>query len=564
MGKSKENMKTCENKKLNSILLPSFTAFSIVFIINHLYWAVHKGFHEIALKHFFAFAGDYCILSLIFYGIRFFFEKKSFRNIWFKTTSFFIFYLSAISLSTYPFILYEYLIHPVNIFGAGSGIAYFTLINIIGFNGLMIAIITLFTAIVFEYFNWKLILLISKKISYSLFIFVSVTIILCMNSVLVNSPWPHPVIFSTMESVSEFLMFKPRVVPIPDKPEKNLCQNFSLKLDNQNKKEKYDHILVLVLETYTHNEFLKTSFKDEIMELFPKENSVYFNNYHTNNLDSYTSLIAMLTGRHVPYRSYEAPDRFENINKTYSIAEKLSALDYHTAFLCSAIHQPFIPCRSHWKTIWQGGDISGSKKFKRIDLNRLEASYEDRSAIPEIINMMKKNSRTFIMQEMVMGHTPHWEVVTGKKSVQYYKSYYVELLSEIKKINQLDKTLIILLADHGRRENAQLIENYNVPLLISGKNINNTSEINLFLSHRDMPEIIFSYLYNLPLPKERDEQLLIGHTGRWTYGLEKKDGSYIFLDSVRGVVLKKNGNIKAEEAFGVFQQTIHNMAPYIK
>jgi hypothetical protein len=38
-----------------------------------------------------------------------------------------------------------------------------------------------------------------------------------------------------------------------------------------------------------------------------RDRSVYFDEYHTTNLDSYTSLIAMLTSVQVPYRAYADP-----------------------------------------------------------------------------------------------------------------------------------------------------------------------------------------------------------------------------------------------------------------
>jgi hypothetical protein len=108
------------------------------------------------------------------------------------------------------------------------------------------------------------------------------------------------------------------------------------------------------------------------------------------------------------------------------------------------------------------------------------------------------------------------------------------------------------------------VENYRVPLLVVGNNISYQRRGD-WLSHIELPEIIYHYATGDKHPESRNEMFFIGSTEKWVYGLENKDSESLFIDNATGVILNQSGNLKAIEVMESFQEYLNNFnAEYVR
>jgi hypothetical protein len=320
------------------------------------------------------------------------------------------------------------------------------------------------------------------------------------------------------------------------------------------------HVFLIVMESVGVEDFERDflgrsgSFHD-----WAKSRATYFSNYHSTNLDSYTSLIAMLTAIQVPYRAYAGESIYEHVNTAPNLTRSLRARRYHSLFISTYAHQPFVPVSKDWNQIMDRANLPSLDGWTSLDANRMDQASEDRAALKTIVSTAASHPRSFILHELVYGHSPQWQAITGKTQLEYYDQYLTELLACLRSEGLDDEALLVIVSDHGDRGKSELAQSYRVPLLVVGKGVKASADSAL-RSHLDLPGIIGSYLDGHALPPARQEINIVGSTERWIYGWLDSQQQHILIEDARGVVLSSSGNSDATRVQADFQQAIYRFA----
>ena len=119
--------------------------------------------------------------------------------------------------------------------------------------------------------------------------------------------------------------------------------------------------------------------------------------------------------------------------------------------------------------------------------------------------------------------------------------------------------LLVVLSDHGDRADSSKVENYHVPLLISGLGISPSRNSALYF-HSDLQALIGHFLADQRLPKARESLLTVGSSERWIYGQITSSGSYMFIDNDRGTVSASKGTLEAQSLYASFQTLLNTFA----
>ncbi len=363
-------------------------------------------------------------------------------------------------------------------------------------------------------------------------------------------PSPHPLLFSLQDSVIGWLG-GPRAVPrlvspqhdATAQPEKAMPPDVFVDFPAA---ASVAHIIVVVMETVEQERFERELLTNPRSFIGSKQAEFrLFSAYHTPNLDSYTSLLAMLTGVSVPYQAYADPDRFSGINGAPNLVDTLRQTGRETLFICTANHQPFVPLRRAWHRVVTRSDLPANPSLVAVESPPIEAAVEDRAARPAIIEFVRRHPRTFVMQECVFGHAQVWLDRTRTSQLEYMDRYIGELIHDLQAGNDWNRTLLVLVADHGSREDAANPEHYRVPLVLWGPGVKPGRDTR-FLSHLVLPLILREVLTGTngaPATAGGSPVLTVGHSGSWIYGEIRADGTSQFIENVRGRVLGGRGNV---------------------
>jgi hypothetical protein len=321
-----------------------------------------------------------------------------------------------------------------------------------------------------------------------------------------------------------------------------------------------DHLFLIVLEGVQSPAF-EREFLDAPggFHAAHRDHAAYYSNYHATNLDSYTSLVAMLTGVQVPYRAYADERLFAAVNEAPSLVRALRDRGAHATFIGTYEHQPFVPVRNQWDDVLDRTNIAGLDRWVSLGTSRMEAASEDRAALATILQAAAAHPRTFILQEMVYGHSTEWRAKTGLGQLAYYDLYLRELFDGLRQRGLDSRSLIIVVSDHGDRALSAVAGNYRVPLLIVGPGVV-PGHRSAFLSHQDLPAIVSAELTGTPAPAARAGQLVVGSTERWVYGRIDAGGASLFIDDRTGSVLASAGEVDAVAVFREFQDLVSAFA----
>lgn len=451
-------------------------------------------------------------------------------------------------LASYPKILREYLVFPVNIFEADLDSATILISDYLGIFVLLPSLVALFLGVV--------ILFIPKGIKLSNKIklagFISILIIFALT---LQRPSPHPFVFSMQKIIESILKNEKRVVASLSRPhsESKIVNDINALIFSTKEITKYKHILLLVLEGVTSEDFEKefltipSGFYQQ-----NKSNAVYYENYYATNLDSYTSLISMVTSVLVPYRAYADENLFKNVNTDSSITQDLHNRGFYNIFISTYEYQPFVPTRSYWDKIYERNDLPSINNWLSLGSNRMESATEDKAAISTMMDNIKSHDKTFILHELVYGHSPEWRAKTGKTQLSYYNEYLIELSEKLNKENLLSKTLFVIVSDHGDRAKSSDIDNYRVPLLVVGDSIAYQNREELF-THLELPKIIYHYTAADDHPASPEKIYFVGSTEKWVYGKMNKHNEYLFIDDAAGTILSQKGRLVPFEVRNEFQ-----------
>lgn len=294
----------------------------------------------------------------------------------------------------------------------------------------------------------------------------------------------------------------------------------------------YDKLVIFAMESIRFRDFCEPT--DSIEALCPSAPGHWkiFDHYYTPNLDSFTSLLAMLNSVFIPFQAYVNEDRYAFINNRENLVRFLNANGFSTHFVTSfGPHQVrFTPDRNEWTSTYFNQDVRADPRFVSVTSNPVEWACEDLSALDPLIMRLEKHKQVFIFQEMVYGHSPEWARLTGIEPIDYYRRYFRKFFDLAGQRGLLDKTLVVICSDHGPREEALDPENYRVPLLLWAKGLK-TSNDNRFLSHLDLKDLLLEHLAGGPTLSGHEEIWVVGHSGEYIYGQLKADSGFTFISN---------------------------------
>jgi len=453
-------------------------------------------------------------------------------------------------LAIYPQLLREYLAFPVNVFGAGSQSARVLLTEYLGLTRLWPGLVALTVGgvallVPFRLPAWR----------SGTFVFWVVVVGLGLMT-LPRSP--HPCVYSLKQLAIDLVTPSGRVVPSLRRPAQESAASSPMEHAGIAIGEPLnaDHVFLIVLEGVTsanfESEFLamKSGFYEKV-----SNRATYFRRYHATNLDSYTSLIAMLTSVQVPYRAYAGDSLYGAVNQSNNLTRALRNLGFFTAFVSTYEYQPFVPTRSDWDSVLDRRALPSVEGWVSLGTSRMEAATEDRAALSTVIGFAAAHPKTFVLQEMVYGHSTEWRSKTGQTQLTYYDAYLREMLEMLDAQGLADRSLLVVVSDHGDRAMNSVAENYRVPLLVVAAHVLFGVDT-AFRSHLDLPGIVASYLTQTDLPPARTESYVVGSTERWVYGTIQSNGDYLFIDDQAGTVLSQQGNLQASGVRDAFQSTL--------
>ena len=456
-------------------------------------------------------------------------------------------------LMLYPRHIPDFINFPVNIFFVDAGVAKEFAAMFISRAEMLILPAIALTIIFISYSLGHINLFRTDPVFNSIFF-------IAASSCLFIQP-SNPVIFSVQESIVSGLFGGGRQFPLIVQPDKfrpgktdgeaaarTLGSDFFTDInsagelyENFPSSKKINHIVVIVMETVESNRFISELLEDKNTFIGSgKEEFRYFSKYFTSNLDSYTSLIAMLTSVFVPFRAYSDAEAYSRVQAAPNLASALKRTGAACMFVSTALNQPFIPVRGEWDKILTRDSLPDDPSMAHIDSPPIESAVEDRAAATAIVEFMRSKSRTFVMHECVYGHTQAWSDLTGKPQLEYYDLYARELAEKITAANLRQETLLIMVADHGSRQDPAEFENYRVPLIMWGPVIKPGVD-DRFLSHLDFSGLVAEALSENAWRPSQKPILTVGHSGKWVYGEICSEGKFQFLDNLRGIVLSHRG-----------------------
>ncbi len=465
-----------------------------------------------------------------------------------------IFLIAGAFLAIYPQLLREYLAFPVNVFAAGGDSARVLLTEYLGLGrtwpaGVAFIIASAVLVAPVRLPEWRR----ARPVLW--------TIVIALGTVTLPRS-PHPFIHSLKEEAVDLFARGERVVPSLHRPPRRMSAAPTATGASLARGEPLtaDHVFLIVLEGVTSadfgNDFINA---DSHFFSMVSDRATYFRRYYATNLDSYTSLIAMLTSVQVPYRAYADESLYGAVNKTANLTRSLRDLGFFTMFISTYAHQPFVPTRNDWDRVLDRGDLPSLKEWVSLGSSRMEAATEDRAALSTIVDAAAAHPRTFILHELVYGHSTEWRAKTGQTQLAYYDAYLRDLLDRLEAKGLGSRYLLVVVSDHGDRAKASVAENYRVPLLVVGAPVPPGGDAE-FRSHLDLQNIVASYLTKTPLPPPRTETQVVGSTERWVYGIIKANGDYLFLDDQTGAVLSVRGGLDASKLRKTFQASLNEFS----
>lgn len=533
-------------------LIKIFLLYSCYQFLLHTYFTVVANDPRLFMPAVIAFLHDVAVLGILI-AIGYFVKYLS--PIRFKKTvdiSFSILtIIVGVFLASYPKILREYLVFPVNILESDISTVKVFISDYLGIAALLPSLIALILGVFVLIFPKEL--KISNKVKL-----IGLIIILTIFGLTLLRPSPQPFVFSLQNTIESILKNEKRIVPsltrtFPDPKTDTIQDELKYSISGF---INYKHILLIVFEGVTSKDFEKNF--SVIQNGFYDRNkchSVYYNNYYATNMDSYTSLISMVTGIQVPYRAYTDERIYYKVNSAPSITHVLWNRGFYNSFISTYEYQPFVPTRDYWNNIYDRKDLS-INNWLSIGSSRMESATEDKAAISTIVDNLKIHENTFILHELVYGHSPEWFAKTGKTQLDYYNEYLLELSEKLEKEKLLSTTLFVIVSDHGDRAKSSEADNYRVPLLIVGEQISYQIRDEL-LNHLDLPQIIYHYAASEEHPVSRDKMFFVGSTEKWIYGQMNKKGECLFIDDAAGTILSQMGGLKPIEVRNEFQNNLN-------
>jgi hypothetical protein len=536
-------------------------SFALVQLVLHLYSSLSSHDPRLLPPHLVAWLHDLLILSMSHLAFR---SVAGWLPLRLRAAGEFLFmallFVAGLLLSIYPQMLRAYLSFPVNLFAGRFVAASVLLTEYLGLSNLLplvcaaaagaVALLLPSSAPVFPGNVRRLLL--------------GFWVLMLVVGLLMVPRSPHPIMNSLREEFTLLMSHAHRDVPYLHPPVASQRESRSTGSGGNGMSAPFraDHIFLIVLEGVTADQFEKEFFF-EGAKFFPRirSQSRYYERYYTTNLDSYTSLIAMLTSEQVPYRAYTDTELYDGVNEAPNLPRSLRRQGFHTLFLSTYEYQPFIPVRRDWTRIMHRRDFPAAKGFVSVESSRMESATEDRAALPTLASFPLLYPKTFALHELAYGHTTEWRAKTGVSQLAYYDAYLNELLDRLIAAGVWSNSLLVIVSDHGDRAKASNPENYRVPLLLAGSGIGQGRDAT-FRSHLELQRIMSFALTGEPLPPERTDAFVVGSTERWVYGTIRSNGDHLLIDDHAGTAISSHGSLDASDVYRKFQMMIDDFGKH--
>lgn len=224
-------------------------------------------------------------------------------------------------------------------------------------------------------------------------------------------------------------------------------------------------------------------------------------------------------------------------------------------FVSTYAYQPFVPNLGDWDQSLGRRDLGDLGQWISVGPSRMEAATEDRAALPAIFEFMTAQPRSFVLAELVFGHSPEWRAKTGLAPLEHNDRYLSELWERLTDAGLSARTLLVVVSDHGDRSRPEP-ENYRVPLLVLGEGQERGVDDALGL-HLDLQGVIAGHLAGGSMPPARPAVTFVGSTERWVYGILLAAREYGFLDEPAGRLL--SGNLAPRFVHEAFQAQVSQL-----
>jgi hypothetical protein len=232
---------------------------------------------------------------------------------------------------------------------------------------------------------------------------------------------------------------------------------------------------------------------------------------------------------------------------------------FKTLFISTYEYQPFVPVRNDWDRVMDMRDLPAKDRYVSVGTNKMESATEDMAGLSTIVSFMRSHQQTFVLHELIYGHSPDWIMKTGIPQVEYYDRYIQAITHVLDSTGLGDQTLVVVVSDHGPREHSADINNYQVPLLLTGTSVPSFVDSS-FVSHMDLSSIISSYLVDGIPAAGRTSLSVVGSTEKWVYGQITSDGSFLFIDDELGTAMASGGHLEALNVHKGFQRLLNEFA----
>jgi hypothetical protein len=291
-------------------------------------------------------------------------------------------------------------------------------------------------------------------------------------------------------------------------------------LDDPTQAYSFDYVLVFVMETMIARDFEVESSR------LPPETFVHralpqthrYGDYHSNNQDSRTGMLDMLQSRVIPYEAYaDGVDHYKFVSQLPSMVNRFNARGYETAYVVSHADREDVFADLAWKHVLllPAAEVDALRsQMLCVTVYEFEYGCEDRAMLPKIFRVLDENPKAFVFQEFIWGHDPEYNEISGRSNADYYSTYLDAVVEHLRQTDKLDRTLIVLTADHGYRGRSTLTENfaYHIPLWFYSTRFSAREDQRLF-SHISFQGLLLHEMGVAPAPTPEPFIVVVGPTG---------------------------------------------------
>jgi hypothetical protein len=182
-------------------------------------------------------------------------------------------------------------------------------------------------------------------------------------------------------------------------------------------------------------------------------------------------VLGLLGSRLVPLEAYtaESRDRYMFLEHESSLVDTFEQLGFETAFGAAQGELELVVGDLPWQhtLMFDEAEIAAaSRTHLCFTPYEFEHSCEDKALLPKLFALLDRGKPTFFVQQMMWGHASEYNQASGKSNARYYSEYLDLVVAHLKERGLLERTLIVLTADHGLREKADQLNPavYQVPL----------------------------------------------------------------------------------------------------